>query len=325
MKALLFAALGAALLTGCLEKEPPPAVSSTEITVTAVEKKDILISEKSSGDVLSTDPITIKAVTGGVVTDVSADKTVFPEQTLLKLQVNELLKTADEINTNTARLEALQREGVHSAELAHARKESERINRELANTTLKAPVAGSLDKVLVKKGDVVFAGQPLFVLQPETKKLVLKFPFPASAERITAGQMIKISIPDSKDPPVKGNIKSLEQHPKDSRFAFSAVVELEPQYAAQFKPGSSNIEGEVIIANKTAVPVLPESAIAERDGKKVVFVREGEATKVKMKEIEVGEKNNGLVEIVKGLAVGDTVANSNLDQLDDDSVIKVKE
>lgn len=325
MKALFLAALSAALLTGCLEKEPPPQVSSTEVTLASVEKKDILITEKTSGEVLSTDPITIKAVTGGVVTEVSADKNVFPEQTLLKLQVNELLKTADEINTNTARLEALQREGIHSAELTQARKESDRINRELANTTLKAPVAGTLDKVLVKKGDVIFSGQPLFVLQPETKKLTLKFPFPASAERIAIGQVIKISVPDSKDPPVKGNIKAIEQHPKDSRFAFTATVELEPQYAAQFKPGSSNIDGEVVIVNKTAVPVLPESAIAERDGKKVVFVREGEATKVKMKDIEVGEKSNGFVEIVKGLAVGDTVANSNLDQLDDESVIKVKE
>jgi multidrug efflux pump subunit AcrA (membrane-fusion protein) len=84
-----------------------------------------------------------------------------------------------------------------------------------------------------------------------------------------------------------------------------------------------SVYAEIITGEKQDVPVVPREAVTMLEGKKIVFVIEGE--KVRQKEVEVGLKDVEKVEIVKGLSPGEKIAISNLDKLKDGERIRITE
>jgi multidrug efflux pump subunit AcrA (membrane-fusion protein) len=80
------------------------------------------------------------------------------------------------------------------------------------------------------------------------------------------------------------------------------------------KPGMS-VYAEIITGEKKGVITTPREAITLRAGKRIAFLVRGNM--VRSQEIELGIKDAEKVEILKGLAVGQMVAVSNLDNLKD--------
>jgi len=79
-----------------------------------------------------------------------------------------------------------------------------------------------------------------------------------------------------------------------------------PNSAGKLKAGMY-IEASLAAAEERTALVVPESALQDFSGRTAVFVRTGEGV-FSRRDIEIGERAGGFVEIVKGLADGEMVA-----------------
>jgi RND family efflux transporter MFP subunit len=102
-------------------------------------------------------------------------------------------------------------------------------------------------------------------------------------------------------------------------LVFRGKVEFEDG-SKMLRPGMS-VYAEIITGEKKGVLVVPREAITLREGKRIAFVIQGNRSR--LNEIEMGIKDPEKVEIIKGLAAGQTVAVSNLDNLKDGAKVKV--
>ena len=81
-----------------------------------------------------------------------------------------------------------------------------------------------------------------------------------------------------------------------------------PNPRGQLKPGMY-VDASVAAAGERAVLAVPESALQDDEGHAVVFVKTGERTFTR-REVQAGERFAGYVEILGGLAEGETVVTS---------------
>ena len=173
--------------------------------------------------------------------------------------------------------------------------------RELADSTVLAPVSGVIDKRQVEAGETVLAGQPLFTLQTVSALRANVWVGEAIVGKIRVGTKAEVYFPSS-DQSQSATVESvaINAHPKTGNYAVKLVI----GNAAGIRPGmtvKATIQGEVL-ANAL---VLPAAALIDRDRKKVVLkVTAGKAEQVEPK-LQPLHDGNWLV--VEGLLAEDQV------------------
>lgn len=80
-----------------------------------------------------------------------------------------------------------------------------------------------------------------------------------------------------------------------------------PNPSGKLKPGMY-VDASVAAGERTVL-VVPEAALQDDEGRVVIFVKTGERTFAR-REVQIGEKRGGYVEIVKGLTAGEEVVTS---------------
>lgn len=88
----------------------------------------------------------------------------------------------------------------------------------------------------------------------------------------------------------------------------------------QLRPGMF-IEASVIVERREEVPVVPRQAVAERDGRSVVFVVEGQ--KVSQRDVSTGLGDDRVVEIRQGVSPGERIVIRGLETLTDQVKVRV--
>lgn len=101
--------------------------------------------------------------------------------------------------------------------------------------------------------------------------------------------------------------------------ALRAEVEVDNP-SGQLRPGMF-VEVTIIKERREGVPVVPREAVTERGGKWAVFILKGQ--RVVMKEVELGLGDDDIVEIRKGLNVGERVVTHGLETLTDQTKVRV--
>ncbi|RLE29797.1 MAG: hypothetical protein DRJ61_13835, partial [Acidobacteria bacterium] len=81
------------------------------------------------------------------------------------------------------------------------------------------------------------------------------------------------------------------------------------------------VEAEVLIERREGVAVVPRDAIADRAGKRVVFVLQGQ--RVVRREVELGLGDDRMVEVWSGIEQGERVVVRGLETLTDGSRVRV--
>ena len=88
----------------------------------------------------------------------------------------------------------------------------------------------------------------------------------------------------------------------------------------RLRPGMF-VEVTMIAERRENVPVVPRQALAERGGRKVVFVLNGQ--KVKRREVVIGLGDDDIVEIRQGIEVGERIVVRGLETLTDGTRVQV--
>jgi membrane fusion protein, multidrug efflux system len=193
--------------------------------------------------------------------------------------------------------------------------------RQLRDTTIRAPFDGYVQKRLVNLGEYVKVQSPVMaVVKVDPLKTTAEIP-EKMAPWIEVGQAVELRVDAYQDRTFTGKISRISPAVNTSTraFPFEALV---PNASALLKPGT--FARVIIRTNKNdRVLTLPYSALQYRYGVNRVFVVNTD--RLVAKELKVGERVGDRIEIVSGIDAGEPVAMTDVDKLIDGLKVRVED
>ena len=354
----LAATLAASILVGCGKKPEekkagaPPAI----ITVTQVGSGEFEVVEETLGtlEVLA-DPKVGAEVPGRVVRVLvrtgqrvrqgellaeidpgdtqlqnRADEADVRRLEALTLQQDRLLERQQTLvakgflSKNAGDDVAAQRAAVNE-QLAGARARAESSRRSVGKTRVVAPIDAMVEVQIVAPGDYVKVGDPLFQLV-SPKKLRAHLPFPeVAATRITRGQQVRLTTPAVPGKVFETTIHDIRPGIVEGSRTLDVLADIDNSEG--LLRGGGTVNATVRIAAKSTAMTVPEQSVVLRPAGKVVYViADSDGKKIaQQKVIKAGAKRGGRIEILDGLAGGETVALDGAGFLTNNALVMIKE
>jgi RND family efflux transporter MFP subunit len=188
--------------------------------------------------------------------------------------------------------------------LAAARARSDATGRSLTKSRVVAPIDGEIETQIVAVGDYVKLGDPLFKLVG-VRELRAHLLLPeAAATRIRPGLKVLLSPPAAPERVLEARIDELRPTVGANNRALDAIVKFRGE--GSFLRGGGTVNARIIIDSREGALMVPEQSVVLRPAGKVVYVLEQGIARQRI--VETGLKQEGMQEIVKGVAAGDSVA-----------------
>ena len=309
-----------------------PAAAALSVSVTTPTEQTLARDVSASGSIAARDELSIGADAGGVrLVEVRVDvgTRVQRGQLLARgddaqlhaqlAQQEALIKQAEaelaQADANLERAERIRDSGIYSVETVQGRRTSAQAaaarlelavaqKRELevriAHTRVVAPAAGVVSRRSASLGAVMQSGQELFrLIRDEEVEWLAELPDHALA-RVRAGAPARIALDDGRT--VVGTVRLVA--PTIDARSRNGLVYVALPAGAPLKAGG-HARGEIEVASATVL-TLPESVVLNRDGQPFVFVL-GNDSVARLRRIETGARQRGLVEVTGGLPAGSRV------------------
>ena len=344
-----------AALAGCGGGEPAADKQqqqprATVITVTEVSSRAVEEVETTVGSVRSKVDPTVSAEVGGQITEVGVEvgDRVEAGQDLAQLDaedyrlalraaeadIGRLRAMIDQQQRTLQRFQALVKDNYVSEsrldeiqtqlestreQLRAAQAQAERARRNLGRTSIKAPVAATIEERMVSAGDFVGAGSPLFRLSTDAMLRVV-LPFPEGlADRLAVGLLTRLSLPTRPDEVVEAKITELRPAINAQSGAIEAIVEL--ANPGGWRPGAS-VTAQVVLERRENALTIPPLAVVRRPAGTVVYEVDGD--KVHERKVNTGVRTEDFIEILEGLSPQARVAVEGAAYLTDGAAIRIK-
>jgi RND family efflux transporter MFP subunit len=202
-------------------------------------------------------------------------------------------------------------------QLSAARAKAEATGRSLTKSRVLAPIDGEVESQAVAPGDYVKVGDPLFTLVGMSRmRAHLLFPENAG-NRIRPGLTVRLESPAAPGKVIEARIEELKPTVNAGNRALDAIVRFQAEDRA-FRGGGS-VNARVVIGVRRNALMVPEQAVVLRPAGKVVYLVEG--NRVSQRIVETGLKQDGLQEILKGLAPGEVIAADGAGFLSDGAAV----
>jgi len=187
-------------------------------------------------------------------------------------------------------------------------------NSAIKDIKIFAPISGYVVENYISPGEIAVAGQPLLrIISSESVYIIMNIP---------GDYLSKVK---------KGTPLTVKGKGQEYQAAIAAVVPVTDSATGTFRaiaplktpnlyPGSvCNVT--LHVSEKTA-PAIPRAALLTKDGEHIVFViSEGKAEK---RVVETGIRTDTMIEIKKGVKIGESVAIMGNYELDDGMVVRVE-
>ena len=215
--------------------------------------------------------------------------------------------------------DALAQRDAARAQLATARARSGASRYNLGRSKVVAPVEGVIETQIVAAGDYVKVGDPLYRLV-SNRILKAHLPYPESAAaRIRPGQPVRLTSAQAPGRVIEGTVEQVKPTVSETSRAIDVQVRLDNDGGLR---AGGTVNGAIVTGRKPAAVVVPEQSVVLRPAGKVVYiVADGKA---RQRIVEPGVKQGGRIEIVKGLAAGELVAEDGAGFLSDGAAVTVK-
>jgi membrane fusion protein, multidrug efflux system len=231
----------------------------------------------------------------------SAEATLYERQQNLE-RANELARKgfATEARVETAK-----------ARLRAAEAQLERVQKELADRTIRAPFAGEVGLIDVSPGDFVDAGESLFELVM-TESLRVRFSVPqALIAALRTGKSVLVSTEGRAAESVSAVIRSVAPRAEEATRSFQAEAELPAD--APFKPGTF-VTVRLPVETRENALFVPEAAIQRQAVAAYVFRVTGD-DRVERVRVTTGILREGMVEVSGNLSASDEIVVSGLQKI----------
>ncbi len=311
--------LAALFLTGSVwaAGPPPPGVIATEVRL-----EDFADRLEALGTTTANESVDITATVTETVTAVHFDDSdrVEAGQVLVEMtsseeqaQLAEARATASEARRQYERIRSLEAKGTAAKALLDERRrewETARarlaaIESRLADRLIKAPFAGLLGLRDISIGALVTPGDLITTLDDDSV-MKLDFPVPGTAlAAIKPGLQVLASSPALPEQTFNGTVKSVDSRidPVTRAVRVRAVL---PNPDRLLKPGM--LLQVVLLNNPRASLLIPEQALIPTGTQQFVYVIDTANDNLIVKrEVRIGGRMPGKVEVIDGLQAGDLV------------------
>jgi RND family efflux transporter MFP subunit len=248
-------------------------------------------------------------------------RSLLAQQERVVTRQNELV-SRNFISRNASEDAAAQRDALKS-QLTAAQARTAVAAHGLARTRITSPVDGTIEVQIAATGDYLKVGDPLVRLISNSR-LRANLPFPESAAgRLKRGLTVRLSSPLVPGKVIVGLIEDIRPTLLETSRSLEVIARFDnPAGAEELKSGGS-VNAEVIIERKEAAVMVPEQSVVLRPAGKVVYLIANGAAR--QQRVEAGAKQSGMIEILKGVQAGDTIALDGAGFLSDGAAVTVKE
>lgn len=187
------------------------------------------------------------------------------------------------------------------------------LEEQLADTEVRAPVDGRISLRLVDTGDLVQVGTPLATLYTlDPLEVVAQVP-DRILDRVHLGQEVRARVSAFPDRVFTGTITFISPAVDEGSRMFPVKAEI-ANTDEVLKPGSFAAVA-ITLELREGRPMIPEEClVSTRQGYIVYVVVDGTARR---RNVEIGLREPGIVEILSGLEVGETVVRAGQMTLSD--------
>jgi multidrug efflux pump subunit AcrA (membrane-fusion protein) len=206
------------------------------------------------------------------------------------------------------------------AQLAQAEAALVSAQVQLREATVTAPFAGTITQRNVEPGEGVSSSSPAFILaQLDDVHVELTVP-EGQRPGLRVGQTVEVTVDAL--PGLRFAGKLAEIRPAAATASRSFVVKVRvPNPQGVLRPGMF-ARGTIIVSTRPHVLRVPARAVLTTAAKPLVFVvRDGKATH---REVTLGERRAGLVEVLRGLTEGEQVVVSGVAGLSDGQAVTLR-
>jgi cobalt-zinc-cadmium efflux system membrane fusion protein len=223
------------------------------------------------------------------------DKKIAARKDILLAETD--FKTAQtELHTDEERLSLY---GVSTAEL-------EKSNHKKPLLPVRSPIGGIITEKHAIVGELSDPSRSLYTVADLSNVWVLVDINEKDLAKVRRGQTAIVSIGAFPDLKLKGRITYIADLVDEASRTVKARIEV-PNPGRKLKPEMFATVELALAADAPPVLAVPEDALQDLDGKKVVFVAENE-TEFAARPVQAGRTAAGMVEILSGLKEGENYA-----------------
>ena len=229
-----------------------------------------------------------------------------------KAELKQVKAELDEANLNFERAKKLVEEGNASQSMLDKRVmqkkklegKYEEISAKLNDLTLKSPFNGFIGTKNYSKGSFIKPGDTITeIYDIEQVKIELNIP-EQHVNEISKNQNFFIKIPSLQEKKFNGIIYAINPYVDSETRTFKAIGVIKENKNFILKPGMmANIKVNLSVKKKI---MIPEGAIIPEDDKKYLYILDNDLIAKKI-EVDTGLRQNGLIEITRGIKIGDKI------------------
>jgi membrane fusion protein (multidrug efflux system) len=290
----------------------------------------------TTGTMLANEEVELRSEISGRVTGVFFEegRRVRQGERLLKINDRELQAqlTRQEVEEKQAFDDEQRKRGLYESKLISREEydkavsglkmtqaQKEAIRAQLAKTEIMAPFDGIVGLRHVSEGGYVTPNVLIATMQ-DTDPMKVEFSVPEKhARRLTPGTKVRVQIGDSRDL-YAGVVYAVESKIDPDTRTMKARATI-PNPGADLIPGSF-ARVEITLEELPDAIVIPSGAVIPRISDEIVYVcRGGKARSI---SVATGIRTDSGVQIVQGLAPGDTLIVTGLLQLADGKDVEIK-
>lgn len=305
------------------------------VTVVKATRLDDLLN--STGTILPNEEVEIRSEIAGRITSLNIKEGDIVQKGTVLLQINddELEARLKKLGFNKKLAEdnearqkvLLQKEAISQREYDIAvnsvntiSADIEDIKSQILKTTLKAPFSGRIGFRYVSMGSYISPATRIATLT-NTNPAKIEFSVPAKyATAIRQGSTIEFTT-ENEEKDFTGRVYAID--PKiDPLTRTLQIRALAGNPSNLLVPGAFAKVNLILKTKGSAILIPTEAVIPEAKGSKVFLVKNGKSVPVK---VELGNRGERTVEILKGLAIGDTLITNGIIQVKPDGEVDIKE
>ena len=250
----------------------------------------------------------------------------------LKQQLSQLQITYNLAKTTYERQERLWNQKIgseiqylESKSMFEAQSEAiEQLNKQLSKTVIRAPFSGTVDNVIVKKGEVVYPGRSNLMLLVNMQEMYVESKVPENyINSITKGKNVIIEAPVL-NMILKSKISLVANYinPLNRTYRIEAKI---PDNDYKIKP---NLNVKIRVndyTNENAILILLNHINIDSNNDEYVYkiIKKDGKNYASKTIVETGRNNGDFIEVLKGVNISDEIVSEGARKITNNSEVKI--
>lgn len=194
----------------------------------------------------------------------------------------------------------------------------EKIQNDLTNVTIKAPISGVISDKAINIGQIVSPGAALAKVN-DISYIYATIQVPQEKiSSVKIGQAASVTI-DGKDKVFDGILQNMDLSADAATRVFNCKIKIDNSDRSLY-PGTF-AKAELLSPEKIQVITVPINVLVGKEGDYSVFINDN--GKAKKQKVTIGDTVDNNVEIVSGIKAGDQIICTNTSTLQDGDVVEL--